>query len=101
MRTTYITVSFKYKKEKRKLKNNTRLKDAYRASTAIYLVANDVCDAGKERVIILSYCGVSAYRLIKNVLAPYNRHIDVSFNDIVIQMRTHSATSTASNNYTS
>ena len=47
-----------------------------------YFTANNVQDAGKQRGILLSCCGVSTYRLIKNVLAP-NRHTDVPFDDRV------------------
>ena len=53
-----------------------------------YFTANDVQDAEKQRAILLSCCGASTYRLIKNVLAP-NRPTDVPFDDIVTQMRTH------------
>ena len=53
-----------------------------------YFTANDVQDAGKQRAILLSCCGASTYRLIKNVLAP-NRPTDVPFDVIVTQMRTH------------
>ena len=53
-----------------------------------YFTASDVRDVGKQRAILLSCCGVSTYRLIKNELAP-NRPIDVPFDDIVTQIRTN------------
>ena len=34
-----------------------------------YFTANNVQDAGKQRAILLSCCGVSTYHLIKNLLA--------------------------------
>ena len=51
-----------------------------------YFIANDVRDAGKQKVILLSCCGASTYRLIKIVQSP-KRTIDVPFDDIVTQMR--------------
>ena len=35
-----------------------------------YFTANDVHNAVKQRAILLSCCGASTYRLIKNVLEP-------------------------------
>ncbi len=35
-----------------------------------YFVANDITDAGKQRVVLLSGCGAATYKLIRNLVAP-------------------------------
>ena len=53
-----------------------------------YYTANDIADPNKQRALLLSSCGASTYRQIKNVLAP-KLPTEVEFNNIVTQMTTH------------
>ena len=53
-----------------------------------YFTANDIDDAGKRRAILLSSCGATTYRLIKDVIAP-QAPTEVSFDDIVAKMTAH------------
>ena len=40
------------------------------SSHCIYLAANEVTAAGTQRAMLLSYCGASTYKLIKDMLSP-------------------------------
>ena len=62
--------------------------DSYTERLRQYFLANDVKDADKKRAILLSTCGPSTYRTIKNVLAP-RAPADVAYRDIVRAMSTH------------
>ena len=62
--------------------------DSYVERLQLYCTANDIEDAEKRRAILLSTCGASTYRTIKNVLSP-RAPTDVSFNDFVKEMSAH------------
>ncbi len=58
---------------------------SYIEGMQMFFTANDVKDAGKQRAILLSSCGPSTYRQIKDVLSP-EAPGTVSFADIVQKM---------------
>ena len=53
-----------------------------------YFTANDVEESGKQRVILLSCCGVAMYGLIRSLAAPH-KHNDVSYQELVKRVTTH------------
>ena len=44
--------------------------ESYEECLQQYFVANDVKDAEKQRAILLSMCGQSTYKMIRNLVAP-------------------------------
>ena len=54
----------------------------------MHFAANDIKDAPKQRAILISSCGPSTYRQMKDVLAP-EAPSTVSFTDIVSKMTAH------------
>ena len=44
--------------------------ESYEERLQQYFVANDIKDAEKQRVILLSTCGQSTYKVIRNLVAP-------------------------------
>ena len=53
-----------------------------------YFVANDITDAGKQRAILLSACGIATYKVIRNLVAPQAPG-DKNFKDIVTLVTAH------------
>ena len=53
-----------------------------------YFVANDVVDGGKQRSILLSACGPTAYKIIRN-LVEEGKLDTTSFADIVKKVKGH------------
>ena len=55
-----------------------------------YFLANEVEDAGKQRVILLSVCGSKTYALVRDLLQPA-RPAETTFNKIVETLEKHFA----------
>jgi len=53
-----------------------------------YFTANNIISKQKQRAVFISSCGVSTYRLIKNLLAP-RAPSEVEFDDIISTVTTH------------
>ncbi len=61
---------------------------SYVERAKLYLTANDIASAEKQRAIFLSSCGDATYRRIKDVLSP-RAPTDVPFKDICSIMTAH------------
>ena len=61
---------------------------AYSERLQQYFEANDVADAGKQRAVLLSGCGLSTYKLIRNLVAP-RKPRDCSFAELTEAVRNH------------
>ena len=53
-----------------------------------YFVANDISSEAKKRAVLLSACGSSTYRLIRNLVSPAQPD-SKSFEDLVKLIREH------------
>jgi len=61
---------------------------SYVEQVQLYFTANDIADAAKQRAILLTSCGDSTYRHIKDVLTP-QAPTDVSFKTMCDAMAAH------------
>ena len=61
---------------------------AYSELLQQYFEANDVADAGKQRAVLLSGCGLSTYKFIRNLVAP-RKPRDCSFAELTEAVRNH------------
>ena len=53
-----------------------------------WFVANDVQDANKQRAVLLSTCGASTYRLIRNLVTP-RKPVERTFKQLVNVVKAH------------
>ena len=53
-----------------------------------FFTTNDVNDAEKKRVILLTSCGIETYQLFKGLTAPA-KPVEKTFNELVILMTNH------------
>ena len=61
---------------------------SYTERLSLYFTANDVTEAGKQRAILLSVCGPTTYKLIRNLVAPA-KPTDKTFTELVALVRDH------------
>ena len=55
-----------------------------------YFAANDITAAGKKRGILLSSCGMAAYKTIQSIVAP-TKPTEIAYNELVAKVKAHFA----------
>ena len=62
--------------------------EAYVKQLESYFVANDITTAAKKRAILLSSCGIAAYKTIRSAVAP-TKPTEVDYKDLIQKVQDH------------
>ena len=60
--------------------------ESYKECLQQYFVANDIAEADKQRAILLSACGQSTYKVLRNLVAP-KKPGECAYKDILEHLR--------------